>query len=364
MSGPTLFVIGATHHNAPIEVREKLAVASESALRETLARVASLRELVVLTTCNRIEFYGVGSGMDAAEDVQSAYCALQKFEVGEFEKIRIRLTGRDAALHLFEVASGLDSQLLGENEIFGQVKDAYAAAHSGGTAGSILNRVFQKAFQAAKHVRTNTGISSGTVSIANVAVDLASNIFGSLASARVLVLGTGEIGESTARAFRSRGAADLAVAGRTAQRAAELAAGLGASTVSFEERDSRLEDFDIIVCSTAAPAAVLSASAVQRAMRKRPARPLLLIDLAFPRDVEASAADLQNVFLYNLDDLAKIAEESRAAREAEAARGRALLAERADALWRNLEERLAAERLDPSAARNTASAAADPSASG
>ncbi|HEY4989773.1 MAG TPA: glutamyl-tRNA reductase, partial [Opitutaceae bacterium] len=204
MSEPFLFVIGATHHNAPLEVRERLVLASESGIRGDLASVAGLRELAVLNTCNRVEFYGVALDGSAADQVQAAYCARQRFDVAEFERIRIRITGRDAALHLFEVASGIDSQMLGENEIFGQVKEAYASAQASGTAGAVLNRVFQKAFQAAKHVRTHTGISAGRVSVANVAVDLASNIFGSLAGAKVLILGTGEIGEGTARAFKSR----------------------------------------------------------------------------------------------------------------------------------------------------------------
>jgi glutamyl-tRNA reductase len=333
MSEPVLFVIGATHHSAPLEVREKLVLSSEGALRGDLAGVAGLRELAVLSTCNRVEFYGVDADGTAADQVQTAYCARQNFDPAEFQRIRIRLTGREAALHLFEVASGLDSQMLGENEIFGQVKEAYAVAQTVGTTGAILNRVFQKAFQAAKHVRTHTGISSGTVSVANVAVDLAANIFGSLAHSRVLVLGTGEIGEATARAFKSRGTADLAVAGRRAERAAEVASGLGAGTVQFEERDTHLANFDIVVCSTAAPTSVLSEAAIARAMRKRPAQPLLIIDLALPRDVESSAADLQNVFLYNLDDLAKIAETNRSAREAELGRCREILAQRADSLW-------------------------------
>jgi glutamyl-tRNA reductase len=333
MSEPCLFVVGATHHNAPLEVRERLVLASESAIRGDLASVAGLRELAVLSTCNRVEFYGVGMDQSAADSVQAAYCARQRFDAAEFERIRIRLTGRNAALHLFEVASGLDSQLLGENEIFGQVKDAYAAAQACGSTGTVLNRVFQKAFQAAKHVRTHTGIASGRVSVSNVAVDLASNIFGSLSDARVLVLGTGEIGGATARAFASRGAAGLAVAGRRGEKASEIATALGAGAVPFDERNSLLEDYDVVVCSTAAPTAILTRSAIAAAMRKRPARPLLLIDLALPRDVESGAADLQNVFLYNLDDLAKIADSNRTAREAEIHRCKAILAKKADALW-------------------------------
>ncbi len=341
MSGAALFVIGATHHNAPLEVRERLVLASESGIRRDLGDVAGLTEFAVLSTCNRVEFYGVDADGTAADRVQAAYCARQSFDPSEFKRIMLRLTGREAALHLFEVASGLDSQLLGENEIFGQVKQAYAVAQASGTTGAVLNRVFQKAFQAAKHVRTHTGISSGTVSVANVAVDLAANIFGSLASSRVLVLGTGEIGEGTARAFKSRGAADLAVAGRRPEKAAEVASGLGAGTVQFDERESHLADFDIVVCSTAAPNAVLSTAAIAAAMKRRPARPLLVIDLAVPRDVEAAASDLENVFLYNLDDLAKIADANRTARQEEIARCKSLLAHRADGLWNHLQHYLA-----------------------
>jgi glutamyl-tRNA reductase len=361
MSGPCLFVIGASHHSAPLEVRERLALVSEEALRADLAALPGLREFAVLNTCNRVELYGVGADGEAAASVQAAYCARQRFSAAEFERIRFRLTDRDAALHLFEVASGLDSQLIGENEILGQVKEAYAAAQAGGSAGAVLNRVFQKAFQAAKHVRTHTGISSGRVSVANVAVELASNIFGSLAGARVLVLGTGEIGEGTARAFRSRGAADLAVAGRRAERAAEVASGLGAATLRFDERDSRLSEYDIVVCSTAAPGTVLGAAAIAAAMRRRPARPLLLIDMAVPRDVEAAAADLQNVFLYNLDDLAGIAEQNRCAREAEVARCKAMLAQRADGLWTQVRGHLShALHGEGAGGRDAAGQAASP----
>lgn len=342
MSEPCLFLIGATHQNAPLEVRERLAIDSEAALRSDLACVRGLRELAVVHTCNRVEFYGVADSHEVAESVQAAFCARQRFAPADFERIRIRLSGRAVAQHLFEVASGLDSQLVGENEIFGQVKEAYAAAQGFGTAGVVLNRVFQKAFQAAKHVRTTTAIAAGRVSVANVAVDLATNIYGSLARTRVLILGTGEIGEGTARAFKSRGAEDLAVAGRTPEHAHAVASCLGAGVVHYDERESRVADFDIVVCSTAAPHTVLSRTAVAAAMRRRPARPLLLIDLALPRDVEAAAADLQNVFLYNLDDLAEIAERNRAAREAEIARCRAILAERAEGVWSRVRDHLAA----------------------
>jgi len=344
MSADGLFVIGTTHHRAPLAVREKLSLSAEgaSALHAELATIAGLREFAVLSTCNRIEFYGVAANADAATRVTAAFCTRQQFDAAEFEKIRLSLRGREAVRHLLEVAAGLDSQMLGETEIFGQVKEAYATAQTRGSTGPVLNRVFQKGFQAAKHVRTNTAITAGQVSVANVAVELALTIFGSLAAARILLLGAGEIGEKTAKAFQSRGAAALTVASRTLERAMELATTLGASAMPFDQHETRLAEFDVVVCATSAPGTVVSLAAADAAIRKRPARPLFFIDLALPRDVDAAAAELQNVFLYNLDDLAKIAEENRAAREAEITKCRAIVTEKAEALWRQVEPQVAA----------------------
>ncbi|MFZ9683471.1 MAG: glutamyl-tRNA reductase [Cephaloticoccus sp.] len=339
----TLFVLGATHHQAPIEVREKLAVPPESLepLHQALTAVPGLDELTVLSTCNRTEFYGVASGPETLRQLQAAFCARQDFAEAEFAKFALQLHGRPAVQHLLEVAAGLDSQLVGETEIFGQVKDAYARAQERRSTGPVLNRVFQKAFQAAKHVRTHTAITSGQVSVANVAVELAQTIYGELGSVRILLLGAGDIGEKTARAFQSRGASALTVSSRRIEHAMELASAMDATALPFEHREHHLADFDIVVCSTAAPGAVLATAAVREAMRRRAARPLFLIDLALPRDVEAGAADLPNVYLYNLDDLAKIAEENRSAREAEIEKCRALLAARTDAVWEQIEPRLA-----------------------
>lgn len=338
MSQPGLFVIGATHHRVPLAVRERLSLNKEgaTALKAEFAALPGLREFAVLNTCNRVEFYGVAADAETADLVSRAFCARQNFDPGEFEKLRIDLRGREAVRHLLEVSAGLDSQMLGETEIFGQVKEAYAAAQAGGSTGAILNRVFQKGFQAAKHVRTNTAITEGQVSVANVAVDLAVNIFGGLADARILLLGAGEIGEKTAKAFQSRGAAALTVASRRLERAMELATALGASAMPFDQRESRLGEFDIVVCATSAPDLVVTLAATRAAMHRRPARPLFFIDQALPRDVDPQVADLENVFLYNLDDLAKIAEENRAAREAEIAKCRAIVNEKAEALWRQV----------------------------
>jgi len=344
MSHDGFFVIGATHHRAPIEVREKLSLAATTAdeLRAELAGLPGMHEFAMLSTCNRIEFYGVTSHPEAAAKVSAAFCARQKFDVAEFEKIRLSLRGREAVQHLVEVASGLDSQMIGETEIFGQVKDAYAKAQERRSTGPVLNRLFQKGFQAAKHVRSHTAITEGQVSVANVAVDLALTIFGSLADTRILLLGAGEIGEKTAKAFQSRGAAALTVASRRFERAMELAKVLGASAMPFEQSDARLSEFDIVVCATSAPDAVVSHAATAAAMRKRPARPLFFIDQALPRDVEPAVAKLENVFLYNLDDLAKIAEENRAARAVELVKARTIAAEKAGALWQQVAAQVAA----------------------
>ncbi|MBI5767916.1 MAG: glutamyl-tRNA reductase [Verrucomicrobia bacterium] len=335
MSHDGLFVIGANHHRAPLEVREKLALAAGTAdaLKAELASIEGLREFAVLSTCNRIEFYGVAATPGAAERVSAAFCARQNFDPAQFAQIRLDLRGRDAVQHLLEVAAGLDSQMVGETEIFGQVKEAYAAAQARRSTGPVLNRVFQKGFQAAKNVRTNTAITEGQVSVANVAVDLALTIYGGLKETRILLLGAGEIGEKTAKAFQSRGAAGLTIASRRFERAMELATTLGASAMPFEQREARLAEFDVVVCATSAPGTVISLEAVGRAMHKRPARPLFFVDQALPRDVEPAVAELENVFLYNLDDLAKIAEENRSAREAELTKARSIVAQKADALW-------------------------------
>ncbi len=349
MSGLGFFLLGATHHTAPLAIREKLVLdpAAEAALGAELARLGGLREFAVLSTCNRVEFYGVAAEAGTALRVQAAFCARQQFDAADFEKFRLNLAGRDAIQHLLEVAAGLDSQMLGETEIFGQVKAAYAAAQARGAAGPLLNRIFQKAFQAAKHVRTHTAINSGQVSVANVAVDLALSIFGDLAQARVLVLGAGEIGEKTARAFQSRGAGAITVASRSGERAMALAGELGATALPFEQREARLAEFDVVVCSTAAPHTVLSLAGAVAAMKRRPNRPLFFIDLALPRDVDPAVAELDNVFRYDLDDLARIAEQNRSARAAEIARCRELLAGRAESLWRKVEPLLAGGAPDP-----------------
>lgn len=333
-----VFVLGATHHRVPIEVRERLALSAESAeaIRSQFASLAGLEELVILNTCNRVEFYGVASGETAISAVRDGFCAKQQFDREDFARFCVDLRDQKAVQHLYEVASGLDSQMLGETEIFGQVKDAYARAQTQGSTGAVLNRVFQKAFHAAKQVRTETAITLGQVSVANVAVELAGSIFGSLKETRTLLVGAGEIGEKTARAFLSRGAQSLTVSSRTLANAIRLAEDLGASAIPFEQREQHLHEFDNVVCATSAPSTVITSEAVAVAMARRRARPLLFVDLALPRDVDPGVAELENVYLYNLDDLAKVADENRRLREAQVLKARTIIEAKARQLWENL----------------------------
>lgn len=350
MTEPILFLIGATHRSAPFEFRERIALGTEAeaAMAVELKRTAGLREFVILSTCNRVEIYGVGANGRVMCDVVDAFCAQRQIPNSDFEQFGIIREGCAAVEHLCRVTSGLDSQILGETEIFGQAKRAYAAAQARGTAGPILNRLFQKAFQAAKHVRATTGITVGQVSVANVAVDLASTVFGELSATRLLVIGAGEMAEKSTKAFHSRGTARISVANRRIERAAALARETGAEVVCFEQRHEKLAAADIVVCSTASPQAILSSEAVRLAMSTRPSRPLLLIDLAMPRDIDSSAGQHENVFLYNLDDLAAIAAANREARAAQAEMGRVAVARRADALWAQLQMQFATLTAGPS----------------
>ena len=336
-----LFVVGVTHHTAPLEWREKLALSADAlpAFSEQVTILPGLQELAILNTCNRIEFYGVASAPAALDALRDIFCAHQGIDSAAFDAMELRHTGAAVIHHLTAVSSGLESQLIGENEIFGQVKDAYANAQTTGKVGPILHKVFQKTFQAAKQVRTHTAISEGQVSIANVAVDLATSIFGDLSDARILLAGAGDIGEQSAKAFRSRGATALTVTSRTMDNAMTLAESLDGVALPFDKLPHHLAEFDIIVCATAAPGAILTRDALTVAMRKRPAAPLFLIDLALPRDIDPSTAEIDNVYLYNLDDLAKISNGNRAARVAETEKARQLISEKAATLWESLSRR-------------------------
>ncbi|MFW5883429.1 MAG: glutamyl-tRNA reductase [Verrucomicrobiota bacterium] len=253
---PTLLVAGITHHTAPLEMRERLALPKDEAatvlthLRET----PSLREAAFLSTCNRMELYAVP---DPAAEVQpnlpELLAGLLKAPPSMIAELGFVARDADAVQHLFEVASGLDSQMIGETEILGQVKDAYQRAREARVVGSLLNRVFQKSFQAAKWARSSTGIGQGQVSIGSVVVELASRIFGDLRASRVLIIGTGEVAERTLQALQSRGLHYLTVASRTLERAARLAEPLKGAALALDQVAEYLPRFDIIIaCASAA----------------------------------------------------------------------------------------------------------------
>ncbi len=314
--------LGLSHRTASVEIRERFAVA-DPALDRALQRfqeVEGVREVVIVSTCNRVEFYASGerlvSGFHGLDHFLREHGGVNGSSREDLAAI-YRYDAPHSVRHLFQVACGLDSMVLGETEILGQIKRAYAlAAGSGATSGG-LNKFFQRAFRVAKQVRTHTGINRGSVSVGSVAADLAGKIFGSLEACRVLVLGAGDTGERTARSLVSRGAGTLLVSNRSFERAEELARELGGQAVSFEDWPSHLKSLDILVTSTSAPHPILDRARLERGMRGRDDRPLFLIDLAVPRDVEPSVNELENVYLYDIDSLRDIASRSLSEREAE-----------------------------------------------
>ncbi len=343
-SGSRFILLGTSHHTAALEVREKLAVPPPrlGEFYAGLRQVPGLREAVLLNTCNRLEIYGLLASQAPESPIDEFVCRFQEFPRDDFLTRRFVAHNELAVQHLIEVACGVDSQIVGEVEILGQVKTAYATATAQATTGPIINRVFQKVFQAAKHIRTSTPIGEGQVSIATVAVDLAGKIFGDLGRSRVLVIGTGEVGEKTMKALHSRGAAAITVLSRSSGRAQTLAAMVGARSGTFDQVGALMPDHDIVIGCTSSPQPVVSADLVHAAQRGRRLRPLFLIDLAMPRNFDPATAKLDSVFLYDLDDLVRIADENLAARRATVSRARHLARERALRIWEGVVPRLSA----------------------
>lgn len=338
----SLFVLGSSHHEAPLEIRERFALSAEQSiqLQQELFDLPYVRECLVVSTCNRLEVYGLADNQPDIESIiRDHLCTQRKVDRALFDSHSFWHTNLNALQHALEVCSGLESQMVGETEILGQMKSAYLRAKEARCIGSVLNRLFEKSFQAAKAARTQTGITRGQISIGNVAVDLASRIFGKLSSSRVLLLGSGEVGEKTAQALKSRGVGDISVSSRTFENAHTLAHTLGGSAIEFEDFAQQLEHFDIVICSTAAPQVILTREILAPAMKQRPERPCFLIDLAMPRDIEPAVEKLENVYLYNLDDLSTIANENLQLRRSEIEQARSILKSHAWHLWLHLRRR-------------------------
>jgi glutamyl-tRNA reductase len=299
---------GLNHQNAPVEIRERFAVGGGQ-LQETLEavrRIDGLTGAVILSTCNRVEFYTASLCPVRAFD---GLKALLQDRTGLEAPLYFHDTPRSVR-HLFRVASGLDSMVLGETEILGQVKKAYSAAAELGATTSHLNKLFQHAFRVAKHVRTETLITRGATSVGAVAVELAGKIFGDLSGRRVMILGAGETSERTARSLVSRGVRTVIVSNRTFDRAAKLAEEIGGLAIHFDHWQNAFSDVDILICSTAAPHPILTREKLAPLLRERDGRPLFVIDLAVPRDVEPSVNELEGVFLYDIDSLETIVRQS------------------------------------------------------
>ena len=301
---------GLTFEKTAVELREKVAFRASqlpgalAAMKEQLG----LREAVLVSTCNRVEYFGATDGAVRAAEAWPVF--LRRFHsIGEdFTPLSFQLRGEPCVEHLFSVAAGLKSMVVGETEILGQLKDAYDVARTGGQTGKWLNRLFQSSFAAAKSVRSRTAITRGSVSVGSVAVDLAEKIFGDLRGCRVMVIGAGETSERTARALLSHGVPSILVANRTYERAAALAGELGGEAVRWEEWDTHAREIDIMISSTSAPHYVLTADQLGGLLRQRARRPLFLIDLAVPRDFEPAINLLDDVYLYDIDDLQSIAQ--------------------------------------------------------
>ncbi len=330
-----ILVIGLSHRTAPVTVRERFAIAEARvpAVLQLLRQSGAVNEAVILSTCNRVELY-VATELEP----RAAFEALKNFLV-ECHEYRDPLNDELYTLsephsieHLFKVACGLDSMVLGETEILGQLKKAYDVALQGGHSGSRLNRAFQKAFNVAKHIRTETNIQRGSVSVGSVAVELAEKIFSTLNGRQAMVIGAGDTSEKTARALLSRGVQSVIVTNRSHERAVELAAELGGRAVPFEEWAAEFPTTDIVISSTSAPHYILDRAKLKPLLKPRKSRPLLLIDIAVPRDIEPEVSFLENVFLYNIDDLQAIADDYLQRRKEELARCEQIIREKARSL--------------------------------
>lgn len=313
-----IFLVGLNHTTAPVEVRERVAFTSDQSRTAltTLAERGLLREDVILSTCNRSEIYGLSEGDSSPlEEIRNFVCEFHHISPATLNGCFYQQAQEEAVRHLFRVASSLDSQVVGEPHILGQVRNAFVLALENKSTGIVLNRLFQKAVEVGKRVRAETEIGSRPVSLSSVAVETAAKIFGKLEGRAVLVLGAGEMSELTVESLSLHGVKNFVVANRSLDRAQELAAKFKGTAVPWEKLDEALLPPDIIISSTSSPDFVITKEHLERLMSARKRRPLFFIDIALPRDIDPRVQEIYNVYLYNLDDLKSIAENNRAERE-------------------------------------------------
>lgn len=318
-----LFAFGLNHHTSPVGIREKVVFAPEDLARALLELKGSgtAGEATILSTCNRTELY---CGLENPEDrrVVEWFCDYQKLRQCDIHDYLFQHLEEAAVQHAFRVAAGLDSMILGEPQILGQMKDAFAAAHKAGTTGKILNRLFQQTFAVAKQVRTDTAIGANAVSVASTTIRLAKRIFEELSRQTVLLIGAGDTIELCARHLREHDVGHVIVANRTLERAQPIADRHQAEAISLAEMPARLSEADIVISSTASQLPILGKGAVERALKLRKHRPMFMVDIAVPRDIEPEVGQLNDVYLYTIDDIDQVVQENmqsrqEAAREAE-----------------------------------------------
>lgn len=317
----TVVLIGLNHKTAPVEMREKFSFSPEQ-VTETLNRLqaeATLSECALLSTCNRTEFYAV-----PRQNSESGFTTLNKFlnknqglSQCELDQLTYRHRGALAVNHLFSVSSGLDSLVVGENQILGQVRQAYVQAQEASSTGPVLEKLFPWAIRVGKRVRSETGIARGASSVSAAAVELAKKIFGELAGRNVLLLGAGKMGRKSLDLLTKSGVSEVNIVNRTFAKAEELAEQCGGVAVPFEMLDDALAKVDILISSTGAPHYILTKERVSKVIRQRRGKPLFLIDIAVPRDIDPACGDVENAYLYNIDDLQSVVDKNLARRHAE-----------------------------------------------
>ena len=319
-----LFCIGLSHHTANVATREQFA---GNATAESIAREAGCAEALLLTTCNRVEVYAASDKRISTDAI--AHCLMPRANHVQNDSAPpfYRYEDNKCVQHLFRVASGLDSMVVGESEVLGQAKRAYELARTSGAVGPYLHRLFQRAFRVAKQVRTHTDIARGAVSVGSVAVELAQRIFGKLSDCKVLVLGAGETSERTTRALMSRGVTDLRISNRSLERARELATSVGGRAVPFEDWIAQCGEIDILLTSTASETPLLTSEILAPKLWERLDRPLFIIDIAVPRDVDPGVNELEGVYLYDIDSIRSVAEQSLALRQQQVAAAEAIIAD-------------------------------------
>ncbi|MBW1713156.1 MAG: glutamyl-tRNA reductase [Deltaproteobacteria bacterium] len=330
----SLLLAGLSHHTAPVELRECLAVVDKSpeSTLERLLKMDQVREGFFVSTCNRVEFLLVtepGAAETAAARLLDFLTQASGLDNKALKECLYLKQDQEAIQHLFRVASSLDSLVVGEPQVLGQIKTAYRQASQAKTLGVILNRLMHKTFHVAKRVRTETGISDRAVSIAFAAVDLAKKIFGRLEGKKVLLLGAGQMAELAAEHFLAQQVAELTVANRTLKRAMEVAQRFGGRAVGLAELEEELVKADIVLASTAAAEPVLTVRTVKAVLRPRKRRPLFIIDIAVPRDVEKEVSRLENVFVYDIDDLQEVVAKNLAERRHEAVKAERIVEQEA-----------------------------------